>query len=172
MSSDHLNAYYKSADVFIRSYVAYLEFSWILRVFLLKRFTLSSLCVCLIRVFVFYLLRGCLIPNTLLWYLCASWFQGPNIHLLFFLVSLSLISLLIGMTSIISSQNFLNRLPCVGLIMKYHIVSFLGHHSTFNSFLLIRSVMKKKQKLMFLVRLLLYDFPLFSRRMELLFFLF
>ena len=124
----------------------------------------------LARVFVLYLLRGCLIPNTLLWSLYAYWFQGPNIHLLFLLISLSLISLIsfmIGVNNIIRSLNFFNILTCVGLVMKYPIMSFVGHHSIFNSFLLIRTLMKKIL-LICLVHLLLYYLPFFYSIMELL----
>ena len=160
--------------VFIQSYVTYLDFSWILRACLLVPFNyLFHLFVLYlsVRVFVLYLLCGCLIPNTLLWSLYVSWFQGPNIHLLFVLIPLSLIyliSFLIGMTPVIRSINFLKRFTCVGLVMKYHLILVMGHNSTFNSFLLIGSVMKKKQMLMCLVCLLLYDLQLFSRRMALL----
>ena len=117
--------------------------------------------------FALYLLRECLIPNTLLWYLCTSWFQETNIHLLLFLVSFSFLSFLILVNSMISSLNFSNRLSCVGLVVKYPIISFEGHHSIFNSLLLIHSVMKKKRMLMCLVRLLLDEFSFLSRRMAL-----
>ena len=79
--------------------------------------------------FVLYLIRGYLIPNTLLWSLYESWFQVPNIHILFFLISLDLIDLilfLIGMTPMISYINLLKALPCVGLIIKFPIMSFWG----------------------------------------------
>ena len=78
----------------------------------------------LVRVFVLYLLCGCLIPNTLMWSLYTSWFQGPNIHLLFFLVSLSWISFLVGMTPIIRSLNFWkdNSLSRLGHEISYHFI--------------------------------------------------
>ena len=69
---------------------------------------------------------------------------GTNIHI-FFLILHYLVSVLIGMTPMISSPNFINIIPCIGLVMKYPIISFVGHHSTFNSFLLIRSVMKNNK---------------------------
>ena len=122
----------------------------------------------LVRVFFLYLLSGCMIPNTLMWYLYNSWFQEPNIHLLFFLISLSWISFLVGMSPMIRYLKFLKRLTCVGLVMKSPIMSFLGNHSKFNSFLLIRSVMKNKLMLMFLVHFLLYYFTFFFSIMGLL----
>ena len=157
--------------VFIWPYVAYLEFSWILWARLLVHFTLYIPYIflyLLVRVFVLYLLLGCMIPNTLMWSLYISWFRGRNIHLLFFLVSLSWISFLIGMIFMIRSLNILNILPCVGLVMKYPIMSFVGHHYTFNSFLMILAVMKNKWMLVCFFLLLLDDFPLFSMRMALL----
>ena len=72
------------------------------------------------------------------------------------------------MNPIIRSLKFINILTCVGLVMKYLIMSFVVHHSTFNSFLLIQSVMQKKLLFMCLVRFLLDDFPSFYIRMELL----
>ena len=52
--------------------------------------------------------------------------------------------LFIGINTMIRSLNLLKRPPCVGLVMKSAIMSFLGHNSAFNSFLLIWSVMKNK----------------------------
>ena len=79
----------------------------------------------LVRMFVLFLLRVCLIPNTILWSLYDSWFQAPNIIILFFLISIYLISLLyflIGTTPMIRYLNLLKRLPCVCLVMKYLII--------------------------------------------------
>ena len=45
----------------------------------------------LVRMFVLYLLHGCLISSTLLWYLYDSRFHGTNIHIIFLLISLSFI---------------------------------------------------------------------------------
>ena len=42
----------------------------------------------LVRMFVLYLLRGCLITNKLLLSFYDYWFQGINIHILLFLISL------------------------------------------------------------------------------------
>ena len=63
--------------------------------------------------FALYLLCGCIITNTILWSFYASWFQGPNIHILFFLISLSLIYLL----------SFLIDMP-PGIFHKisYHVI--------------------------------------------------
>ena len=74
----------------------------------------------LVCVFVLYLLHRCMIINTLMWSLYAFWFQVPNIYLLFFLISLSLISLiyfLIGMTPVIRYLKNLKGLPFVGLVI-------------------------------------------------------
>ena len=69
----------------------------------------------------------------------------------------------------IRSLKNLKILPCVGLVMKYSSLSFVGHHYIFNSFLLIKSVIKNKLMWMNVVRLLLDDFPFFSRKMDILF---
>ena len=100
-----------------------------------------------VRIFVLYFLRWCLITNTLMWSLYASWFEGQNIHILFVLISLYLICLiyfLIGMTPMIMSLNFLKKPTCQGLVMKSLIILFWGRHSTLNTFLMIHSLMKKK----------------------------
>ena len=120
----------------------------------------------LVRLFVLYLLIGCISINTLRWSLYASWFQGPNIYLLFLLIFLNYF--LIGMDPIIRSLKILNRMPCIGLVMKYPIISFLGRYSIFNYFVMIQSVMKNKWMLLYLVKLLLDYLPLFSRIMALL----
>ena len=78
----------------------------------------------LVRVFVLYLLRGCMIPYTLMWSLYASWFQGPNIHLLLFLVSLSWNILFDSdeyhdQASKIIKETFLRRL---GHEISYHVI--------------------------------------------------
>ena len=128
----------------------YLEFSLIMRARLIMHFNyLFRIFVLylLVRLFVLYLIHGCMITKTLLWYLYASWFQGPNIHQIFLLISLSFISLIsffIVMTPMVRYKNFLKIPPCVGLATKYPIMTFVGHHYKFNSFLLIRSVMKNK----------------------------
>ena len=44
----------------------------------------------------------------------------------------------------IKSLKNLKILPSVVLVMKYHILSFVGHHSILNSFLMIQSVIKRK----------------------------
>ena len=64
--------------------------------------------------------------------------------------------------------NFLNKEPWVGFVMKSPVISAVGHHSTCNSFLLIRSVMKKYRMLMCLVRFVLEALPFFSKRIALL----
>ena len=56
----------KNTRFCIQSYVRYLEFYWILRSRQIAHFNyLLRLCVCysLVRVFVLYLLHGCLITN-------------------------------------------------------------------------------------------------------------
>ena len=66
-----------------------------------------------------------------------------------------LFNFFIDITPMIRSLNFLKILPCISLVIKYPIMSFVGHHSIFNSLLLIRLVMKKKRIFMCLVRFLL-----------------
>ena len=58
---------------------------------------------------------------------------------------ISLIYFLIGMNPTIRYLNFLKRLTSIVLVMKSSIMSFVGHHYTFNYFLLIFSVIKKKK---------------------------
>ena len=120
--------------------------------------------------FFLYLICVFIIPNTPLWSLYVYWFQGPDIHIILFLIPnylISLISVFIGMMTTITSLNFSMRLSCAGLVMKSPIIPFVGQQSTFNYFLLVRSVIKKKRMLMCLVRLLLDDSPFFSRRIAL-----
>ena len=76
--------------------------------------------------------------------------------------------LFIGVTPIIMSLNFSKILTCIGLVVKYPIMSFVGHHSIFNSFIQIKSMIKKELILMCLVRFIHDYFPFFSSIMEIL----
>ena len=69
--------------------------------------------------------------------------------------------LLVGMTLMIISINFLNRFPWSGLVMKPPVIPFWGHHSTATSFLFIQSVTKKNPMFMCSVILLPEALPFF-----------
>ena len=56
--------------------------------------------------------------------------------------------LLVGMNPMIRYLNFLNGFPWSGLVIKYHVIPFLGHHSPVNSFLFIQYVTKNNLMLM------------------------
>ena len=73
-----------------------------------------------------------------------------------------------GITPIIWSQNFLNRAPWSGLVIKSPIMSPVGHQTTFTLPPLTRLVIKKYRMLMCFVCLLLKAFPFFSIRIVLL----
>ena len=111
------NAIYLTLYGLLWPYTTYTTF------YLIPFYNITLLAI--VHMFVLYLFCGCLIPNTRMWSLYAPWFQGPNIHILFFLISLyliSFISFLIGMTPMIRYLNFLKRLPCVVLVMKSTIM--------------------------------------------------
>ena len=55
---------------------------------------------------------------------------------------------LVGMNPMIISLNFLKRLPWSGLVLKYPVITFVGHHSTVTSFLFIRYVTNKNHMFM------------------------
>ena len=75
--------------------------------------------------------------------------------------------LLVGMNPIIRSLNFLNRFPWSGLVIKFHVVPFVGHHSTVTYFVFIQSVTKKNRMFLWLVILLPEYLPFFSINMDL-----
>ena len=73
-----------------------------------------------------------------------------------------------GITPMIWSLNFRNRYPQSGLVMKYPIISPVGHHTNDTSPCANLLVINKLWMFIFLVRFLLEAFPFFSRRIELL----
>ena len=65
--------------------------------------------------------------------------------------SIEYTDLLVRITPMIRSLNFLNRFPWSGLVVKYPAIPFVGHHSIVNSFLFKRYVTNKNCMLMCLV---------------------
>ena len=78
--------------------------------------------------------------------------------------------LLVRMTPMIWSLNFLNRFPWSGLVIKYPVISFVGNHSAVTSFLFIKSVTRNNCMFMFSVLLLSETLLFFSISMELWFY--
>ena len=56
--------------------------------------------------------------------------------------------LMVVMTPMFISLNFLNRFPWSGLVIKYTAIPFVGHHYTVDSLLFILSVKKNDHMLM------------------------
>ena len=144
--------------------MAYLDFSLIFQARLLVPFTLSVLFVYLILNSSYFFLI--LTPwvsdyqHTHMVPLCLL-VSGTK-YSLTLLLSFTFFNILFDLDeSHYQVYNFLKILPCVSLFTKSPIMKFLGHHSTFNSSLLIHSVMKEKKNLMCLVHFLVDDFPFF-----------
>ena len=70
--------------------------------------------------------------------------------------------LLVVMTPMIRSINFLNSFPWSVLVIKYPAIPFVGHHYTSTSLFFILYVTKNNHMLMWLVLLLTKALPFFS----------
>ena len=55
---------------------------------------------------------------------------------------------LVGMTPMIRSLNVLNRFPWSGLVIKYPVIPFVGHHYIVTSFLFIQFVTENNRMFM------------------------
>ena len=74
--------------------------------------------------------------------------------------------LMVVMTPMIRSLNFLNRFPWSGLVIISPVIPSLGHHSIFTYFLFIQSVTEKNRMFMCLVFLIPEDQPFLSISMS------